>query len=397
MVLTSLLFQAASAAPVPLSRAPDGPPRATSEARRFVWATRLRLRTEPGGAVRSVLPINQPVDVLEANGAFSRVRGPDGAVGWVASEYLGATPLHYGGAIGHLSGSVGQARVDWAERAAALTPRDPMTLLLLAQAYRTANRPADAATVLARAAQQSAIAPAGIIDGDPPVWFFTSPVTEVPIHEIAPRATGMDDPAVAGRMRGIELWVLPERGPAVQGTVVEVGLGYTSDCPPSQAMVAKVEALLPAGERAIAWTLAEPPPVWHQGVPDVPERVLARAKKKAGPVTGDQWSAARSDDGWRVRLSHQVGTPREDDEDALVRYRIVDYAVADTTVRILHDRETELSMELGPGTAGIDHLLTGRDVDGDGKRDLVLRSECSMTIQLATGEAVTTPGRCCGC
>ncbi|MBX2802905.1 MAG: SH3 domain-containing protein [Myxococcales bacterium] len=363
---------------------------------RYVTASLLNLRDAPGGTQSGTLSINTPLQVLDARGDFSQVRVANGAVGWVATEFLAETALSLDRALTEAKEATEPAaQLAWAQRAAAIDVRNKDVLSTLASAYRAVGD-----LSVAERVERQLQWPDDILLAGPrsPAEDGTLRL-EWKLHDAAPAKVvggtrfGTVEPDAAAAMGvpvGRTVWVLPTRGPAVQGVITEVHSGVFNECGGTFGYTVGAKAELPEGQRAIAWTLSEPPASWHTDAPTVDRRRVADLVKAQlddrfpDPVL----SVAPGEGGARVQVIQTLPSDHAD----VTRLRIAKLrVVGDQVVPLGEPQEFETMMELETPTVG-------RDIDGDGRIETLFDGPCQAILEDADGSfPVQTAVLCCGC
>lgn len=392
----------ACSAPVASSEAPPPAPAATAPAAAgppvvYVTASKLNLREAPGGAKVGSLEINSPLEVLETRGPDLQVRVANGRTGWVPAEFTSPERLSVQAALQRVAAATTAAdRLAWAQRAAALDDRDRNALRALAAASRETGDEATAARLDRRLAWPDDVLLAGAHhQSEPGRW-----ILEWSYHYETPNDVPQEGVIsdAAARRRGLsvgqEVWVLPERSPAVVTRLVEVRHGTFNECGGSSGFTLVVEGALPSDERPVAFTIRRPPASWQGPAPtgDVNGAIEAVREAYTPPEGETEYHAVPYGDGVWVRAATlrnrgevETGTPSE--------YEIVDHQVDHAgNARRIGDNETWNSF-IGYGAPWV-----GRDLDGDDRLDLVLSGGCQVTVFDADGELqASTESLCCGC
>ena len=357
---------------------------------RYVMASRLNLRSAPGGAKSGRLSINTPLELLATEGDQVKVRVNNGKEGWVPASYLTAEPLTLDRALRETGEAQNpEERLSWAQRAAALDGRSKEALTSLAEAYRAAGKPALADKVAKQADWPDDLLLAGAHqqrDGQLSLewsWQFDD------------EGLGYDDTVLTeaqmarqGVNTGDAVWVLPSQGPAVKGEVTGMRHHVFNECGGVYGYTVQVDAQLPEGETPVAWTLKPPPASWSSPAPPVDVAAVegaVRAKLPAGDFT---LHIAPYGAGARVVAAQEKGTDEWDmPEFVVVTYDVVD-GVASEQSRV----DDYLSY------IGYSHPIAGRDLDGDGNLDLINGGLCEQTLLDHLGDQrMQTMGLCCGC
>lgn len=376
--------------------APTAPAAAAGPEVVFVAASKLNLREAPGGAKLGSLDINSPLEVVERRGADLHVRVANGKQGWVPAEFTVPERLSAELALDRVRAAAAPAdRLAWAQRAAALDTRNRDALKALAAAYREQGNEAVAARLDRQLDWPDDVLLAGTHPSDDP----TQVVLQWSYHYERPDDVPEDGPisAAAARRRGLtvgqDVWVLPERSPASRGRLAAVRHDPFNECGGSWGFTLVVDVALPTGERPVAYTIATPPASWVQPAPVADtQAAIARVKASWTPPAGEtRYHAAAFDNGVRVRAGTALN-PSVAEEGDPVDYQIVDFQVDADGARPLG--------EPGAWTSYMtyDRPWVGRDLDGDGRADLVFLGSCQTSVMGADGEVhATTESLCCGC
>lgn len=366
---------------------------AIGEDTRYVLASSLNLRAAPGGAIVGKLDINAPVRLLAVEGEHARVRAANGREGTVPAEFLAAEPLTLAEALSRHAGATSPAeRLSWAQRAAAIDERARPALEALAAAYREAGDAAQAEAVERRLSWPDDL----LLAGAWPVragellrleWGLADSglgweTEELPESELARR----------GLVLGGPVWVLPDRGPALRGEIAGLMRTLFNECGGTMGHVLLARVELPPGARPIAFSVRVPPESWSR---THPERDLDAAVEAVREVIAPrrlpdaQLHAAAYGDGVRVRVAANLAGP----EDEMQSWTLLDFDVEPGgVVRPVEERSGEASF------TGYLYPSVGRDIDGDGRGDLVLEGLCMQVLIDADGVTRrTSESLCCGC
>ncbi|TNE90826.1 MAG: SH3 domain-containing protein [Deltaproteobacteria bacterium] len=411
----------------------------------YVQASTLNVREEPDGAIVGKLRINTAVTVITEQGDYLVIEGPDGVKGVVPFAYLSIEPLTLAEALSQAEAATDPAaKKSWAERAAALDPRDPRALELLAASHGAAGDGATAEALRARLRWPDDILVAGVpkggqatradTDGDGlPDWVerqlvFSDPEERgdpgVPAAEIAdadgldltaaPRVQlqwtwahswdapswmqglSLDDPLPKKAQRklgiapGDTVWVLPRKGPAVEGIVREARLRELTSCGEVNGVVLSVDAPLADKDHAVAFSKAPPPASWSSPAP-TPQEVSKNELRALGYLIDVSESAelhvvAGPDGGAFVRAV----------DDRTPDAEVHSYWVVDLVVR--GDKVTRGEAWEHRGMQPPEVPVSARDINGDGTLERVFEEDCGMRIVDEDGTVLTVAGaNCCGC
>jgi len=359
---------------------------------RYVAASSLNLRAEPGGTRIGHLAINSPVEVLETRDDQARVRAGNGKTGWVPTRFLDDAPLAFADTLERARGAQdAETRLSLAQRATALAPRDKEALTLLAAAYRALGRDREAAKVDQQLAWPQDLLPAGAHPPTDEGWLRLEFGTTVGLGRQAPvRQGGTDRALTAAEMErlgvapGDPVWVLPTRSAAVQGTVKGMQARSFNECADSDGVVLVTDAVLPDGEEAIAFTRAAPPSAWARAI-EVRDSARDHVPTEdRGELTVSVVPEAGGGSLVRVR---SVRASAED----VPTWTVEDYVVTGTEAT---RRDTFTSQ----GYLGPRMIISARDIDGDGIAERVESAGCDTIILDADGvqRAASAP-LCCGC
>lgn len=361
--------------------------------RRYVLASSLNLRDAPGGLRVGILAINSPVRVLEEVGDQARVRVGNGREGWVPVAYLAEAPLTVADALaaGEVAATPAEA-LAWAQRATALDPRDEGALTALAEAYRDTGQHELAMRLEERLEWPDDILLAGAhgqtADGR---WLLEWTLhldrqQWAPDGELTPEQLWR-----LGVVTGREVWVLPDRGAAVRGTVVGARQSLFNPCDGTWGFTLVADVVLPEGEHAIAYTLASPPASWREPAPTADlEAAKAIVLARIG-VDDAELLAVPYADGVLVRSVRTL--PPASAKEGVPRYKWADWQVADGWARKIG------GLEGLDGSVGYEVPVVGRDLEGDGAIDVIYEWEgCAASLLDDRGiERARTGSLCCGC
>ena len=360
---------------------------------RFVRASSLNLRAEPDGDKTGKLSINSPLEVLKVAEDQAHVRVANGKEGWVPLAFLAESPITVAQALAEIApASTPEKQLSWAQRAAAIDARDRDAMAALAAAYRATNQhriargidrqlewPDDLLLVGSHRPTEEGFITVewGDIDGDS--WGGRD------------FGTPLSDPqrAERGLHRDREVWVLPTRSGAVRGTIQTAQHILVNECGGTYATTVQIEADLPEGESALAWSLKTPPASWLQPVDEVDDNAEAELRAFLGEAADELALHAVIDDaGTFIRTARDTSDPQQD----MAHWVMRDYRIApDGTI-------TEAGGDEYNSYSGYSYPDAARDIDGDGHIDQFWGGGCGQHIIDHEGELRSrTSTTCCGC
>ena len=359
---------------------------------KYVLASILNLRAEPGGEKIGKLSINSPVMVIDTKDQHSQIRIRNNKTGWVPSRFLSTELLTWDTAMrNHHNATDIQERLSWAERAAALDD-NRTALRVLKDVYTELGNSEIIAKLDRKLAWPEALMLVGSHEQKQDLLVLEWP-HHIGYHDLY---DGMDhrNPAELmakyGLKEGASVWVLPQYGAQVEGRLEAVESRVFNECGDTTGLVLMVKAGLPPGQRAVAYSLSKGPASWDQTLIPNPSAEDQAIEKVAAQLENDDWSfdAVSLDDSILVRAGRNAG-----DDPVFVDYNLIDYKVYPDG-RIVKWREA-----IGWTSAiGYAIPLSTRDVDGDGVIDVVWEGECMMSLDDASGnEHLSTSMLCCGC
>ncbi|MCO4745869.1 MAG: SH3 domain-containing protein [Proteobacteria bacterium] len=366
---------------------------------RYVLASRLNLREEPGGTKVGRLKINSPVTILEEDGENVKIRVQNGKEGWVPMSFLVPEPIHIPGALEKAkAAATAKERLAWTQRASALDFRHRGALEALAAAYRESGDAETAARIDSQLEWPDNILLAGdhTSAGQSPIvleW-GTVPWESYEQMRADDEMEDRDLSAAEMRSRGVNVgdpvWVLPNAGPAVQGKVQGMRMQLFNECGGTFGYVLIVNAELPSDQHAIAYTIEDAPKSWKQPAPSRDTAAAEAAVRKLlpkGPAYA--FHAAAYADGVRVR----VGWEKVSEEEDMPMWSIRDYQVYRDGKAAEVGRMDDVYSYIG-----YSYPAAGRDIDGDGRLDMILEGECMAVLQDADGVTrASSEMLCCGC
>ncbi len=287
----------------------------------------VNLRDEPGGNVIARLGYGLRVKMAAPRGDATLVRVRGGPEGYVPTKLV-AERVPIGGLVNEaLRSSTVAQRLLWAQRLAVANPTEPGVQLFLAQLYRAVDEPSLAKAAVEQAQVFGGIELAGVHPSTGPGTFLVSASRVHYYNDTGNRGALEDRPqGLGGALSGVPIWVLPAVGPAVEGRIVQLSMHHGRECADTFTghLTVQVRATLGQADIPIAWTLGVPPDRW---LTTAPAADLEQARVEA--------QALRDADG-------QYRAPGGED---------------------------------GPWTRAL-----RRDVDGDGKVDLIAVNQCAMTV-----------------
>lgn len=366
----------------------------------WVTASQLNVRAEPSKEAKLLvrLRINSKVAVLEQPGPeWTKVELGDKRVGFVASAMLAKEKLTAQRALSEAKAAPDLAqRLAWLERAAAIEPGRE-TLKALAEAVRASGDEKRAALLESRLPwpDDLFVSP----DFDPKAVHVEWPG---PLPANAPKRPGSEVPvelAMLGVKNDEPWWVLPSRGRAVKAKAKSAVYRVLNECGGEYGVWLTLDAKLPTGEVPVAIARrAVPPAGWDQELPAVDlaaAKKLARAQLDAlGAPQNAELAAGADLDG--AALVRAWWLPKEEEKKEWFEQRndVVE-------LRVEHGAASVKGRKRGtymPPNA----LVVRRDIDGDGKPDLVLHDRCCGRVaddgaDLDGPARTQTTSRCCGC
>lgn len=267
----------------------------------YVQASTLKLRAESSenSQVLGKLAINTPLEELERQASWVKVRVSNGVEGWVVASYLAPEPLSADRAL-----EMGQETNDlsWFQRAAAIES-SPRTLEPLLMKYRTEGdgRRADVIARQLALNQDIKLGPQGTahLPGEPwPIeWRDHTYVDSFSEGELTARQ--LED---EGLSLGETWWLLPASGPAVKGSLVRSAREVWNECGGDAGVAVYIQSALE--EEPIAATRGEPPASWHQPGPQP-----KRPKEEAEDLV-EAWIEAQGKEGWHHLAPAEGGLAR---------------------------------------------------------------------------------------
>lgn len=360
----------------------------------YVQASSLRLRAKPSPRAKTKgrLRINYALEVLDAAGDFWRVKTRNGATGWVGSRFLGTKRLKLSEALARAERATNPGeRLNWVQRAAALSPRDTKVLKRLRDAYlakkdkRAAKMVDNLLSVLAR---EWFPAPQDMeTDG---VWIEWRAVDWSGAQSELPRAKWADYDVPVDRT----FWVLPEHGAAVKAKVVAVRPNTWNECGGEQGIELRLDARLPKGERPLVVLGEAPPASWKQAV-ELPARAeleaaFAKYVRRHFKGRGEVFKSLVVHAGGATGRAAVVVGPGEIEE-ITQRYEIHDvtFDAAGKVLRSKKQTVDEMNVSLP---------VARRDITGDGEVETVYYDGCATSVIAVDGSQLFASAyRCCGC
>lgn len=372
----------------------------SKDAVRYVVASTLKLRGAPqaGARVLGRLAINSPLIAGSSSGNFTAVEVANGKQGWVASAYLEAEPVTKAAALERAKSPDPALRLSWLQRAAAVAPFDLGVLEALEAAYEAAGKKSGAVSV-ARLRARLAVGLRPIRHADRPAlhveWEILSTGGARPPREIPKekwQAYGVPPDA--------RFWILTERGPAVPARVEAVNGRLLNECGGVYGILLRLDPETPLPEGAL--------PILTAFGPEAP----------AGWI--EDWTPPSVPADAAVRAESLVAAAAKDAQAGPLRASVVTDGQGGALVRVIGDlpsKETEIFQPVlawdlqvpAQGAARLlrpaqryngffDTWLAARDVDGDGRVDVLADDRCSTTVYDPEGERLArTFERCCGC
>lgn len=360
---------------------------------RFVHASKLNLR-DKGGAKIGSLAINTPLTLQGEEGDKVQVMVANGKVGWVPKEFLGAAPLTPDQALAEASTAPDlKTKISALQRAAALQP-SVETLTALAEAYVDVGEPRKATVVRSQMGWPQHLRP--ISD----TFWNDEVAVEWPL--------GWDGDSDQNKKRvrramklnqGDTVWVLPNMGPVVQGTVREISLRQTNDCSGEEAWVAVLDVTLPPGVTAALMSAQSPPESWMQARPtpavsyETAKLAMAEKLREIDPEIQD-WQSLWPHEGlWRGEYTELLDEERPEWGESWNgfhrHYKLQMNAAGQVTVE---------SQEVHSNDVEEPRVLITGDLAGTGVEVQVVADSCQSAVRTSEGfNLLSSTYRCCGC
>ena len=359
---------------------------------KYVLASILNLRAEPGGEKVGKVSINSPVMVIDTKDEYSQIRIRNNKTGWVPSRFLSAEILTWDIAMRNYQQATDiKERLSWAERSAALDD-NRTSLRALKDVYVELGNQEIIAKLDRKLAWPEALMLVGSHEQKPDLLVLEWP-HHIGYHDLSGGMSYRNPAQIMaqyGLKIGAPVWVLPQHGAQVEGRLEAVEITLFNECGGTTGLVLLVKAALPDGQRAVAYSLSKGPASWDQPIiPDAAAENQAIATVTAQLEAEDwEFNAVSLQDFILVRAGRNAG-----DDEVFVDYNLVDY-------KVYPDGRIEKWREAIGWTSAIGYAvpLSTRDIDGDGVFDVVWEGECMMSLDDVTGnEHLSTSMLCCGC
>jgi hypothetical protein len=361
----------------------------------FVQASTLKLRAEPspGSKVKGRLAINYPLQVLEKEGDFARVKTRNNKEGWVGHAFLGKARVTKELALNKAGALSGKEKLAWLQRAAAVVPTDVEVLEQLEKSYEeVGNMRASEMVHFLVETLKARYYPIrqDKEDGLWVEWSVFYPPGEVKARDVPESEWGQK-----GIPANLGFFVLPEKGPAVSGKVKKVRIEAINECAGDAGILLQLDAKMPKGQKALVAVHENAPKSWSESVS---MKKVENARALLMKVALDVFKGKKESevdlgmttgtDGVRARAFVEAPTA---DDDIFVQSKGIDLFLGkDGKVKQLGKSIIYNGFTPKP--------FARRDVDGDGHPDTFMADGCSESIVTDKGvNLIANAFRCCGC